>query len=309
MSQLTEPGTLPGYGHPSYAASLAEFGTPRHLRRSGGWVLERGIPGTDARDAMGCYPLFACQDWRALEADLDDLDGLVSLSLVTDPFGNYDEGVLRQGFRDVVVRFKPHFVVDLSRPIADIASRHHRHYARRALDRVSVERCEAPEQHLDEWIELYSHLITRHQLTGIKAFSRAAFATQLRVPGIVMFRATCDGAVVGVHLWYRQGDVVHGHLAAVSARGYQLMASYALFWFALQTFAGEASWLNLGSGSGLAADAVGGLTAFKQGWATETRQAYFCGRIFDRERYDELATARRVPAGSYFPAYRCGEFT
>jgi Acetyltransferase (GNAT) domain len=306
---LTEPGTLSGYGHPSYAASLAEFGTPRHLRRSGGWVLERGIPGTDARDAMGSYPLFACQDWRALGADLDDLDGLVSLSLVTDPFGNYDEGVLRQCFRDVLIQFKPHFVTDLSRPIEDIVSRHHRTYARRALERVCVERCETPEQHLDEWIELYGHLIARHHLHGLKAFSRAAFAAQLRTPGIVMLRATCDGVPVGAHLWYRQGNVAQGHLAAVSPRGYEVMASYALFWFALQAFAGEVSWLNLGSGSGLAADAVGGLTAFKQGWATGTRQAYFCGRIFDRGRYDELATGRRVQAGSYFPAYRHGEFT
>ena len=120
MSQVTEPATLSGYGHPSYAASLAEFGTPRRLRRSGGWVLERRIAGTEARDAMGCYPLFVCQDWRALEADLDELDGLVSLALVSDPFGDYDEDVLRRCFRDVLVPFKPHFVTDVSRPIGEI---------------------------------------------------------------------------------------------------------------------------------------------------------------------------------------------
>jgi hypothetical protein len=125
----------------------------------------------------------------------------------------------------------------------------------------------------------------------------------------VMLRATCDGATVGAHLWYRQGDVAQSHLAAVSARGYELMASYALYWFALQTFAGDVSWLNLGSGSGIAADAAAGLTAFKRGWATDTRRAYFCGRIFDRATYDALAAAREVPAGSYFPAYRSGEFS
>jgi hypothetical protein len=308
MSQVTEPATLSGYGHASYAAALAEFGTPRQLPRCGGWVLERRIPGTDARDAMGCYPLFVCQDWRALEADLDELDGLVSVSLVSDPFGDYDEDALRRGFHDVVVQFKTHFVVDLSRPIDDIVSPHHRYYARKALDRVSVERCDTPDDHLDEWSELYSHLIERHHLRGIKAFSRGSFAAQLRVPGVVMLRATCDGTAVGAHLWYRHGNVAQSHLAALSARGYELMASYALHWFALQNFAADVSWLNLGSGAGLAGDASGGLTAFKRGWATETRPAYFCGRILDRATYDALAAARPEPAGGYFPAYRSGEF-
>ena len=87
--------TASGYGHPSYAASFAEFGTPRRLTRSGGWLLERSIPHAEARDAMGCYPLFVCQDWRGLEADLDEIDDLVSVSLVTDPFGDHDEALLR----------------------------------------------------------------------------------------------------------------------------------------------------------------------------------------------------------------------
>ena len=258
---------------------------------------------------MGCYPLFVCQDWRALEADLDELQGVVSLSMVSDPFGDYDEDVLRRCCPDVVTPFKPHFVVDLTRPLDDIPSRHHRYYARKALERMSVERCDAPENFLDDWIGLYDHLIARHHLTGIKAFSRAAFATQLRMPDLVMLRATCDGTTIGAHLWYRQGDVAHSHLAAVSARGYELMASYALYAFALQTFAGEVSWLNLGAGSGITADAAGGLTAFKRGWATGTRQAFFCGRILDRRMYDTLAARQPVSTGGYFPAYRRGEFT
>jgi len=256
---------------------------------------------------MGCYPLFVCRDWSALEADLADLDGLVSLSLVSDPFGQYDERDLRRCFPDVLMPFKPHFVTDLTRPLTDVVSRHHRYYARKALDRVTVERCASPAAHLDEWILLYSHLIARHDLKGIQAFSRGAFAAQLGTPGIVMLRATCDGEVVGAHLWYQQGNVAQSHLAAVSARGYALMASYALHWFALQTFAGEVSWLNLGSGAGLRSDPRNGLTAFKRGWATGTRMAYFCGRILDRPAYDALA-ARSGATDGYFPAYRRGEF-
>lgn len=271
-------------------------------------MLERNIPGAHARDAMGCYPIFVCRDWSGLEADLNELDGLVSLSLVTDPFGDYDEDYLRRCFGDVAIPFKSHFVIDLNRPIDAVVSRHHRYYARRALERVSVERCDLPEQYLDVWNELYSNLVARHDLQGIKAFSRDAFAIQLRIPGMVMLRAICEGATVGAHLWYCQGDVAHSHLAAVSIRGYEAMASYALHWCAIETFTGDVSWLNLGAGSGLAGDTGGGLTAFKRGWATETRTAYFCGRVFDRAKYDELTAARHLSRGSYFPAYRDGEF-
>src|SRR5229473_8652620 len=96
-----------GYAHPGYAASLSEFGTPRLLPRSGGWILERRIPGCQERDAMGCYPLFACQHWSQLHADLDEIGSeLVSVTLVTDPFGGYQEGLLRQCFPDQVVPFK-----------------------------------------------------------------------------------------------------------------------------------------------------------------------------------------------------------
>jgi hypothetical protein len=277
------------------------------LPRSGGWVLEREIPGEQARDAMGCYPLFTCRNWRALKADLDELDGIVSLSLVVDPFGTSDETSLRSCFQDVLVRFKEHFVVDLDRSIDTAVSAHHRYYSRKALERVDVERCNAPEEHLDEWVELYRHLIARHELTGIKAFSRNAFAAQLRVPGLVMLRATSDGETVGAHLWYRQGPVAYSHLTALNPRGYDLMASYALYWFAMKTFAEEVSWLNLGAGSGAETGPDDGLTAFKRGWTTDTRQAYFCGRVFDRPMYERLSGARPGPVG-YFPAYRSGEF-
>ena len=52
-----------GYLSQEYAAAFAEFGTARRLPRSGGWLIERPIAGTDDRDAMGCYPLFSCADW------------------------------------------------------------------------------------------------------------------------------------------------------------------------------------------------------------------------------------------------------
>jgi hypothetical protein len=257
---------------------------------------------------MGPYPLFCCRDWHALQDDLDRLDGLVSVSLVADPFLTVDEAWLRRCFPDLVIPFKSHFITDLHRPIEEIVSRHHRYYARRALARVAVTRCDVPDQHLDEWMTLYDHLIARHALTGVKAFSRAAFAAQLQVPGMVMLRATAGNQTVGAHLWFAQGDVVYSHLAAVSSAGYELMASYALHWSALQTFAPEARWLGLGAGAGVQTLAAGGLAAFKQGWATGTRMAYFCGRVLDRPAYNRLVAERRAQVEGYFPAYRSGEF-
>jgi Acetyltransferase (GNAT) domain len=303
------PGAATGYRHPAYAQSLAEFGTPRFLPRAGGWVLERALPHGAGRDAMGCYPFFSCTDWSGLKADMDDLaKDLVCLSLITDPFGRCSEDELRGCFGDKVLAFKQHFVADLHRPPADYVSKHHRYYVRRALDRLDVERCADPGQFLDEWSALYDGLVARHQLTGMKAFSRRAFALQLTLPGIVMLRARHAGETVGAHLWYRQGDVVHSHLAASSPLGYELMASYALYWSALETFAGEARWLNFGAGAGVDAEGMTGLAGFKKGWAGETRTAYFCGRIFDAARYDAALAASGLPDNGYFPAYRYGEF-
>lgn len=298
-----------GYQHPTYAASLAEFGTPRSLPHSGGWLLERAVPGGSYTDVMGCYPLFSCLDWSGLKGDLDALAAHeISVALVTDPFGEYDEATLRDCFVHKVMPYKAHFVADLQRRPETFVTKHHRYYTQRALKDVELERCDEPIRFLDEWSALYDHLIARHHLRGIKAFSRAAFRAQLAVPGAVMLRATHAGEAVGAHLWYVQNGVVHSHLAAANALGYDFQVSYALYWFALETFAGQAAWINFGAGAGVNSDGKDGLTQFKRGWATETRLTYFCGRIFDQEKYAEALAARGLHDDDYFPAYRKGEF-
>ena len=299
-----------GYAHSAYARSLAEFGVPRALPRSKGWILERAISGSPYRDAMGCYPLFACQDWSQLAADLEDMrDGLVSLALVTDPFGNYDRTLLQQCFRDVVTPFKEHFCIDLHVPMEQFVCRHHRRNARKALGLLHVERCPNPAETLDDWAQLYSHLIRRHGITGIAAFSRVTFARQLAVPGLAAFRVLRDDTLVGMALFYVQDQVGYYHLGAYSPLGYDLHASFALFWHAIEYFAAHGlRWLALGAGAGLRASATDGLSRFKKGWSTGTRTTYFCGRIFDRRRYAELVAARGATELEYFPAYRVGEW-
>jgi hypothetical protein len=260
---------------------------------------------------MGCYPLFACRDWSRLDADLAELEGeLVSLSLVADPFGDHDPEALRRCFPALVVPFKEHFTVDLSRAPESFVDAHHRRNARKALERLSVEAVPNTPGLTGEWARLYATLIERHGIRGLTAFSEVAFAGQLAVPGIVVFRAVHEGRTVGMTLWYACGDVCYYHLGAYSAEGYGQRASFAIFWRAIEHFADAGMrWLSLGAGVGLSGGAEDGLTRFKRGWATEKRTAYFCGRIFDPRRYEELSRARGVsPASRYFPAYRDGEF-
>src|SRR5918998_5873384 len=129
-----------GYAHPAYAESLAEFGTPRELPRCGGWILQRQVPDFPYRDGMGCYPLFACEDWSQLRSDLESLSPeLVTLSLVADPFGEHDLAYLRRCF-DILSPFKRHFIVNLNYDANTFVSSHHRRYARKALREVRVEK-------------------------------------------------------------------------------------------------------------------------------------------------------------------------
>lgn len=300
------PGPACGYLHPDYARSLAEFGTPRYLPASGGWILEREIAGATDRDAIGCYPLFSCRDWMGLGKDLDELGGqLVAISLVADPFGAYAPADLERIF-DCVVRFKEHCVVDMRQSMADYVSPHHRHRARLALQRVVVERSERPGDWLNEWVALFGTLVTRHRLKGIRAFSPQAFATQLAIPGMVAFRAVHGGTTVGMQLWYVQDDIAYSHLA-VSQRD-RLLASYALHWTALEWFSSRVRWVNLGGGAGAASSTTDGLQRFKAGWSTGVKPAFFCGRVLDHFRYHALASAFEEHDEGHFPLYRRGEF-
>lgn len=292
-----------GYLHPRYASSLAEFGRPIRLPDCGGWLLERPIAGTEDRDAVAPYPLFCCPRWEGLERDLDGLgDRLVSVVMVTDPFGDFDPDTLSRVFNAGFDRYKDHHVIDLRIPLEESACLHHRRNARKALSRLTVEVVAEPETCLDEWCTLYGELIARHRITGIAAFSRESFRDQFEVPGLVILRAVDEeGATVGLVLWYCQGAVGYYHLAAYSTRGYALKASYALFWFAAEHFRDRLRWLSLGAGAGAFADGSDGLTRFKRGWSSLHRPVYLGRHVAAPARYRELS---RGHAGGYFPAYR-----
>jgi hypothetical protein len=299
-----------GYLHPLYAQSFIEFGEPIKLLASKGWVLKRPIFETSQFDGMGCYPIFACQDWSFLEQDLAAIgDQIVSLSLVTDPFGRYNREDLIKCFKDVVRPYKEHFIVDLHQHPEEFVASHHQRNVQKALRMVSVEVCAEPIKYLDDWVSLYSNLITRHNITGIARFSREAFAKQLTVPGIVAFRAVVGDKTVGMLLWYVQNNIGYYHLGAYSLDGYRLNASFALFWVLIGYFANVGvQWLSLGAGAGFHGDENDGLSRFKRGWSTGVRTVYFCGRIFDSQKYQEIVKSRGALLTNFFPAYRLGEF-
>lgn len=294
-----------GYLHANYANSFAALGTPYYLPEAQGWLLKRPIPFSPHSDAMGCYPVFSCKNWRQLGAELETLQPeLVSLMLVTDPLGEFVPSELQATFPDLWRPYKDHFIVDLQPPLGRNLPAHHRRNVRQALSQVVVEPC-TPTAVFEEWVTLYAHLTQRHQITGLAAFSRASFAAQWQVPGLTVLRATAHGETVGMTLWYREEERIYYHLAAYSPRGYELKASYALFQAALEHFAhAGARWMALGAGAGTHNDGSDGLTRFKRGWATETRPAYLGGRIFNHQAYANLAGPHAVAANSFFPAYR-----
>jgi hypothetical protein len=213
--------------------------------------------------------------------------------------------LLRNCF-NVVIPFKEHFVRDLRKPLK--LSRHHRRYTRKSFENVSIDVCEEPIRFIDEWTDLYSALATRFNIKGIRAFSKQAFAKQLSLPGAIMFRALYHGTAVGAHLVYVQDDVCYAHLAGCNSIGQELMASYAIYWTEIEYLADKVQWLDWGGGVGIRNGSDDGLTQFKRGWSTETPTSYFCGRIFNQDKYDEILNGTGITPTDYFPAYRKGEF-
>lgn len=105
-------------------------------------------------------------------------------------------------------------------------------------------------------------------------------------------------------LWLLGPEAAYYHLAAYDDEGYRAKASFALFDVAISTFRAQGiPWLALGGAAGVTtAESGDGLTRFKEGWATETRTAWFGGRVLDRRRYAELSEI--CGDTTFFPAYR-----
>lgn len=295
-----------GYRAPGYARSFTGVGRPLPLEQAGGWIIERTIPGTAQRDAMGPYPLFSCADWSALPDELAGLrrHGLSSLLLIAEPRWQPPDDTWLKPF-DVARPFAAHYVARLDRSPAQIISRHHAYEVRRAARRLEAEVVDRPLDHLDDWVRLYEKLIERHAIRDLRRFSRAAFTELLAQPGVLLLRALSGGRTVGALILMLQDNIAYAHLTAFDDEGYRNGASYLLDWLALEHLSGRSEKIYWGGGQ----PGDDGLASYKRGWSTHCETSWLLGAVLDRDAY--LALCRQAGSSSdcaYFPAYRQGEY-
>jgi hypothetical protein len=295
-----------GYAEPAYGRAFSELGSLLLLDSSGAQLFRRPVNGTDHTDAASLYPLLSCTDWSRLDEDLALLDAdVVSVVAVTDPFADADTADLRASFPDLLRRYKEHYVTDLEVAYERAVSPDHRYKARRAHRSVDVTLVDRAPEHGETWSALYGHLIDRHGITGVQAFSESSLRSQLEVPGMHLWLAHAGAEVVAGQLWLCTPEVVYYHLAASTQRGYEVRASYALYSAAMIHYRRYARWLSLGAEPDSGGD---GLRQFKRGWATGVRTAWLGGRISQPEVYRSLAAKSGQATGAvtsdYFPAYR-----
>jgi hypothetical protein len=299
---------MTGYLDPLYANSFSEYSVPIYLERSKGWLLKREIQGTNYFDAMGTYPLFCCKDWDNLIADLESLkDNLVCVSFVTDPLAKI--GIREfSDYLSIFYPFKDHYVLDLTQPIDQVISSGRRKDARRALRNLDIDIQHSPNIDLDEWIYLYGLLIEKHKIQGIRTFSRKSFEKQLEIPETLYFRALHEGEIVGGKVVLIQNDAAYIHLSAHTNNGYKLDAGYAITWSVINYLKNKVHWINFGGSTNLDNGELDGLAQFKKGWSSEIRKSFFCGKIYNKEQYEEILLLKGINETKWFPAYRFGEY-
>ncbi len=297
--------TASGYLSRTYADAVRGTGQIIELPRSGGWLIRNDIPGTPYFDAAGPYPLFSCSDWNELPADLKNLSGtLVSIRIVTDPFGGFDEDILLDGFPHIMRRYKMHQVIDLEQEPPRLPENHRRNL-RFARDRVEIKKSIYPVELSEEWIRLYGILRHRHNISGAADFERWSLKRQLRVPGLHAWSAIYENEIAGIALWMTHNKYAYYHLAAYNTNGYSCKVSFALFDEAIGFFREQGfKAIDLGAAPGLAEDRNSGLLRFKKGWANRELPVYLCGRICDQIKYETLKAINHVSGNHFFPAYR-----
>ncbi len=306
-ADLFEAAGRYGYLHPNYAESYMEVGDVRYLRRSGAWLLNRSIPGSERVDALVGHPLLICRDWGALSDDLAEtaaLADVVSVTALTDPLAPVGEATLSDAFPDMVRVHAQHFVVNLPR---FWPSREHRRAARRALRLVEIDIEESPVARFDDWRRLLPGPGGVTATADACALSRPALERQLSVPGCVGVSALAEDGLVAMAIAYLAGEDAHIHAMTTSARGDELGAPYAIYAALAEDMVGRGlRRLDLGAASAADTASAEEAARFMAGWTELTRPSYRCGRIVDRVAYDGLAAAAGTTGSADFPAYRQG---
>lgn len=285
-----------------YASAFAAM-EPVWLPHAGTHVLKRVIPGTEQFDAMGCYPLCVMKADQKIADDFKMLKekGIATLVAVTDCLSQPEEAFLQAHF-DRCRSYKTHYVYDAKLPNADY-SKHHRDRTRRA--RKSCEtRVVNLADHLDAWMECYTTLVKKKNITGIQNFSRDYFAAVAAMPEATTIAAFVDGVFASGHIWMRHEGLAYAHLAASTELGYKLRCAFPIYDDAIQLFKNECV-IDFGGGAGAEESEQDGLRDFKKGFANTEKRNFLCGKILNADLYQSLCAARNVsPEAAFFPAYR-----
>jgi len=263
-------------------------------------VLQRSIPATELKDALGCYPLCMIGQEANLQGGLERLRAaqLVSVSLVPDPLSSPSRETLAAAF-PVCRPFKTHYLIDRAAGGAQLPATHRR-WMRKALRECEVSAVRLRNS-LGDWDRLYRGAVERHAITGLQKFSPNYFAALAELQGVEALAASLDREIVAMALWVQGHDVVYYHLGASDRRGYETRAMYGIFAAAQEHFS-SARILHLGGAAGIAPNEDDGLARFKRGFANRAVEAYFCGACLDPAQYSALSKGRDDAA--FFPAYR-----
>jgi len=233
---------------------------------------------------------------------------LVCVNMVLSPLSEFPVDEFRNSL-DIFYPYKNHYILDTSTPLTISVSKNKRRGALKALKTLSVDLVKAPNIDLDEWIYLYNHLKKHHDINDIRAFSRDSFSKQITIPGTLFFRVWHNKNLVGGNLYYIQRNVAYGHLLALTDKGYELGAAYAVKWISLQYLSKLVKFVNLGGGTGIKDGEESGLDLFKSGWTNSISQSYFCGIVLQHQYYESLIQDRNTKHQKWFPAYRINDYS
>jgi hypothetical protein len=251
-------------------------------------------------DIIGSYPIAIIDRNSNLRNGLMYLkdQGYISLVMVLDDFHRPPLDKLSMEF-DIVKAYKTHYVQDYK--IGNyLPSKHHAYEIGKARSKVTVKQFSL-RQYLDEWINLYDNLKSRHNLTGVHDFSKDHHDILCSLNGIVSIGAFYSGELVSAHIWIKGSKYVFSHLAASSLIGYKLGAAYAVYDESMKVFQNEEK-INLGGTSGTDDAVLDGLAKFKIGFTNSTVNSYICCKIFNTDIYNNLS--RNNSNTNFFPSYR-----
>jgi len=214
--------------------------------------------------------------------------------------------MLLSNFFNFFFEYRSHFLLDTNLPAEEVISAGRQKDVRKALKGVEVETIIFPNIDIDEWCRLYENLIHKHQISGIRSFSRESFQKQLSIPNTHYFRVVNQGDVVGGALFYIQDNTAYYHLAAQTKKGYDLHSSYAAIWTAIKELSKKVRWIEFQGGSTI--NGLDGLSKFKMGWSSSQKKSVFCGKVLDAQKYNEVISMNKTPETDWFPAYRSSDY-